>query len=1754
MLDPTDIALLERYVLGKLKTWDEAARVLTLLGAVVAAPGQHPKWKELPADKGSPVTIEYEGVVYPVTDRWGLGFKSLLNLAHNPHMPGHLRGEYDQIDAWEAAQAAEQKRRRAVAQAMKAKAEGLLTSGAEPGALTPATKDALTKFAKGQELGTAKAAQAALDALGIRVEKRGAATWVIHPDGQEFEIRGRDERRVNAVDALALTYYTTWREETPQEEQRRAALVSLRTRARELAGLEAPPPDDGRPVVPRNALTDFSIRTCPVCFRDIKVGNDYRMVLHGYQRPGTGQVHGSCPGVGEPPFERSPDATRRELAKLERWSVGTVEAMRRFVRTRPRIKTVRKEWRGGQAIETEHWVEPSDPTYKDEFRTTLHNSFTSDLRYFWSGGFGSIPWLRMAIRTWRGPYPDDKPMVGAPQGKPEGSDFDGSPLAEVERIEGGGRPDDDPPSGQQEPEAEEAPVPTDLAPGACSLAEQDACKKGLPIVRVGIPDTYKGVIYDEVVQLGAPTLVSIGSMFRQGRGKAATGRGPGNFTPIGAAAWTLGPALDSAGFTAMLAGGYRWTVEEYVDFIVTNRGDGAMPFPWSWWSAMDYCVEPEIAKDRTEVARRMQLTVDTYGEILDLLNHWRSEGVTDVPDPLPILQGRKPEDYVWSAQAMARVIDAHHPCTCPVEGKAKTRLKGHALAEKLTERLDPAKCHRLVDAGGSWGRKGGRVWQCKNPPTGMVGGHKWCAVHLPEAQEAEEARQADTCPAEWHRSHLGLPELVGLGSVCRRDIHGPEGLLAVLAALDKALDPHVKLHLFGVKGVSIDHLDPYLHRVKSIDSMAWSYGARKKAHVEGVSKTVDLQAKKLRDWYTTQQGRVQALGDRTSGEPPAGGSALKRSQGSGVQPPGAQVVIAEFEHWLERKPAYRRVLDLVRTERGRAVVRMLAAGPVESYPPATPGDPVALFLAKQTMGWGETFGTQKSAEIALAKARSAHRGYTWAVREYEPGRWDLRGTRTLHGEPIWRAVLTAALDTNLFRSSLEREGFTHGFLTRAIEPDPEKLAPQVRGTPAPQFAVDAADRVGPSMWDAVEATYTSATQAEADARNLPIGHKDLPNRHMIRAALADGLTWVYTGRLDNVKGAMIEAAGNYEKGGRDRLGTNRNLLHNVWERVKPYFPSEGPALGAMYLAVEDLLGREDYSFDLRNPEDFPGADLVEKYGKTPASPEEELLERYGPVDLEPADRERAYFITARRSSDGAVAFLAGPFETHREAILAIPGVKAKVDETGLDPFAEAAIGTAKASRTTANVRWPERQYHVVAINERTGFKERLTSYPVGHEVAVRIQDKSGAAAPNVRKQLEEVPGAITEAAPTKAPVYVGQRVRHRKQGWLGTVERVSAAWPEFVEDTDRISVKWDNHPRVLDSLEWPGVEPVPSADALEAAYTADLEKRLLDHGVAPETVRRLLISRETQISAAARAVPVAEMTDRMLQVGLGAWPVKWPPSEKARALFQPLGEPVSWSDALTKRALAAFELFRDDPAEDRAKSVAYGVGAEARRLGVSKDDLSKWLQGAYGSVWVRQGNLNPGLDLRQVREAMYNAYDRAGGAAPPAKVTIEATPTQRGLVQDRIDEGGEASITAGLEVTGSRIAFTNRAAAISAVEGWESIVDGNLSSGEGRADDRRAWAAERAAWRDLLTRIKGAERPTAKHAAFAVGTRVRWVEQAAQASSYPSEVKAAAGQVGTVKVTTPRKDGTVHYQVEFDAPAGQRGWVLGLDADALEPA
>lgn len=97
---------------------------------------------------------------------------------------------------------------------------------------------------------------------------------------------------------------------------------------------------------------------------------------------------------------------------------------------------------------------------------------------------------------------------------------------------------------------------------------------------------------------------------------------------------------------------------------------------------------------------------------------------------------------------------------------------------------------------------------------------------------------------------------LGVGSMCRRDVHGPEGLIAVIDHLDRILPSGVRLHLFGVKGTALPFLLPFGRRVASIDSQAYGISARQTAFRRGLSKTDMLVADHMEAWIGAQHERL----------------------------------------------------------------------------------------------------------------------------------------------------------------------------------------------------------------------------------------------------------------------------------------------------------------------------------------------------------------------------------------------------------------------------------------------------------------------------------------------------------------------------------------------------------------------------------------------------------------------------------------------------------------------------------------------------------------------------------------------------------------------------------------------------------------------------------------------------------------------------------------------------------------------------------
>jgi len=101
-----------------------------------------------------------------------------------------------------------------------------------------------------------------------------------------------------------------------------------------------------------------------------------------------------------------------------------------------------------------------------------------------------------------------------------------------------------------------------------------------------------------------------------------------------------------------------------------------------------------------------------------------------------------------------------------------------------------------------------------------------------------------------------FPQLIGIGSVCRREVRGVDGILAILETLDAYLPAHVQVHLFGVKSTALAQLAHH-PRVASVDSMAWDFHART---LRRVGRDMEFRVSQMQAWMNKQQAIVASAG------------------------------------------------------------------------------------------------------------------------------------------------------------------------------------------------------------------------------------------------------------------------------------------------------------------------------------------------------------------------------------------------------------------------------------------------------------------------------------------------------------------------------------------------------------------------------------------------------------------------------------------------------------------------------------------------------------------------------------------------------------------------------------------------------------------------------------------------------------------------------------------------------------------------------
>lgn len=95
--------------------------------------------------------------------------------------------------------------------------------------------------------------------------------------------------------------------------------------------------------------------------------------------------------------------------------------------------------------------------------------------------------------------------------------------------------------------------------------------------------------------------------------------------------------------------------------------------------------------------------------------------------------------------------------------------------------------------------------------------------------------------------------IVGLGSFCRRDVEGPDGIVSIVQRLSEDF-PNARWHGFGVKGTALSSLGS-IPAMFSCDSMAWDFQARAERRT---GRSIEFRLGVMQDWLATNRSRVLA--------------------------------------------------------------------------------------------------------------------------------------------------------------------------------------------------------------------------------------------------------------------------------------------------------------------------------------------------------------------------------------------------------------------------------------------------------------------------------------------------------------------------------------------------------------------------------------------------------------------------------------------------------------------------------------------------------------------------------------------------------------------------------------------------------------------------------------------------------------------------------------------------------------------------------
>jgi hypothetical protein len=131
---------------------------------------------------------------------------------------------------------------------------------------------------------------------------------------------------------------------------------------------------------------------------------------------------------------------------------------------------------------------------------------------------------------------------------------------------------------------------------------------------------------------------------------------------------------------------------------------------------------------------------------------------------------------------------------------------------------------------------------------------------------------------------LALPALIGVGSVCRRDLRDKEhGLFTILAAIEGLLPKKSRVHLFGVKGTALDELK-MMPFVASADSCAYDYAARLKAYRGKFTNSVAHRSSEMTAWMTKANNRLRpSAGDQFRLDLASAGTGSDEAEAGGLE-------------------------------------------------------------------------------------------------------------------------------------------------------------------------------------------------------------------------------------------------------------------------------------------------------------------------------------------------------------------------------------------------------------------------------------------------------------------------------------------------------------------------------------------------------------------------------------------------------------------------------------------------------------------------------------------------------------------------------------------------------------------------------------------------------------------------------------------------------------------------------------------------------